>query len=112
MNYIISGKVIRGYGYGKKIGFPTVNLETEIKEFQLKGVYAGTAILENKEYRAGIIIGPNNKIEAHLINYSGDAYGKDVTLKIEKFLREYKIFKTEKELIAQIEKDLKECLQA
>ena len=109
MNYIISGKVIRGDGYGKKLGFPTVNLETEVIEFPKAGVYAGTAILEGIEYRAGIVLGPNDKIEAHLIGYGGEAYGKEMTLEIKKFIREYKKFNTEEELIIQIKKDLKLC---
>ena len=111
MNYIISGIVIKGDGYGRKLGFPTMNLQTETKEIPPVGVYAGKAVLDNKSYLAGILINPTGKIEAHLINYSGDAYGKEVTLETDKFLREYKKFTTEKELITQIEEDIKQCLQ-
>ena len=110
MNSIISGKVVRGDGYGRKLGFPTVNLEIKTGELPPAGVYAGSAILDNTSYRAGILINPGGKkVEAHLIGYSGDAYGKMVTLEINKFLREYKKFENEKELIVQIEKDLKMC---
>ena len=109
MPYIISGKVIKGDGYGKRLGFPTVNLETEEKNIPKEGIYSGHAILAGKKFRAGIIIGPKNKIEGHLIGYNDDAYGKEVILEINKFLREYKKFDTEEELIKQIEKDLKEC---
>lgn len=111
MDIKITGKVIRGDGYGKKIGFPTVNLELKKKEkdFPADGVYAGTGILEGKVYKAGIVIGPNGKIEAHLIGYDSDAYGKEVTLEINKFLREFKKFDIEKELINQIKKDIELC---
>jgi FAD synthase len=109
MTYKISGKVIKGDGYGKKLGFPTVNLETKVKEFPPAGVYTGTATLKNKEYHAGIVVGPHDKIEAHLIGFKGNAYGKSIILEIKKFLRKFKKFKTEKELIKQIEKDLKAC---
>jgi len=108
----ISGKVIHGDGYGKKLGFPTVNLETTKAYIPREGVYAGDAILEGKKYRAGIVIGPigtQKKIEAHLIGYSGDAYGKEATLQLKKYLRPYKNFNTEEELIAQIKEDLKQC---
>ncbi len=105
MNYEIKGRVIKGDGYGRKLGFPTVNLETK-DELPKAGVYAGEAVLESKIYRAGILINPTGKVEAYLIGYDGDAYGKEVTLKIEKFLREYKKFETEEELIIQIKKDL------
>ena len=108
MSYKISGVVVKGVGYGRKLGFPTVNLDIREKLPQ-EGVYAGTAVLEGKEYRAGIVIGPGEKVEAHLIGYSGDAYGKEVTLEIKKFLREFKKFKAEAELIKQIKEDLKSC---
>jgi FAD synthase len=118
MQYTIKGKVIKGDGYGRKIGFPTVNLGSSNTEaLPPYGIYSGIVNLSGKKYKAGIVIGPLNKknlpkIEAHLIGYDGDAYGKQVSLQIKKFLRKYKKFKTEKELIAQIKKDLKKCLQA
>lgn len=113
MQYKIEGKVIRGDGYGKKLGFPTVNLDRNHTEaLPPYGVYRGMAILDGKEYRAGIVVSPNDKIEAHLLGYSGDAYGKQVILTTNKFLREYKNFDTEEELIDQITKDIQVCSQA
>ncbi|MBI5139386.1 riboflavin kinase [Candidatus Nomurabacteria bacterium] len=110
MSYKISGTVIKGDGYGKKLGFPTINLDTDNRPAGLaEGVYSGIAILAGKEYRAGIVIGPNGKNEAHLIGYTGNAYGEDVMLELEKFLRPYKKFNTEEELINQIKEDLKLC---
>lgn len=104
----ISGTVVRGQGYGRKLGFPTVNLDAKVSEIP-DGVYAGTATLEDKIYRAGIVVSPEGTVEAHLIDYSGDAYGQVVTLEIKKFLREFKKFDTEEELIIQIKKDLESC---
>lgn len=104
--------MIKGDGYGRKLGFPTANLdikESEREKLPPEGVYAGSGTIEGKEYRAGIIVGPGEKLEAHLIGYDGDAYGEEVTLQIEKFLREYKKFDTEAELIIQIKKDLSKC---
>ncbi|MEK7539437.1 MAG: riboflavin kinase [Patescibacteria group bacterium] len=109
MSYLISGKVIKGDGYGKKIGFPTVNLETKKKDMLPSGIYSGNVILDGKKYRAGIVVGPGEKIEGHLIGYNENAYGKEVTIQIKKFLRQYKKFDTEEELITQIKKDLKLC---
>ena len=112
MHYTISGSVIHGDGYGKKLGFPTVNLETNNSELPEAGVYAGNAILEEKKYLAGIVIDPQGKVEAHLIGYVGDAYGKVVIIEIMKFIREFKKFKTEEDLIEQIKKDIEICSQA
>ncbi len=106
---MIKGKVVRGDEYGRKIGFPTVNLSHEDKDLPPAGVYRGKAVLEDTEYRAGIVVGPGEKLEAHLIGFSGDAYGKVVNLEIIKFIREYKKFKTEEELINQIKKDIEQC---
>lgn len=114
----ISGKVIKGDGYGKEIGFPTANLDRRhflnLKAKPKFGVYSGSAYLGHKKYRAGIIIGPLDKkslpkIEAHLLGFKGNLYGKKIILELNKFLRPYKKFKTEKELIIQIGKDLKKC---
>ena len=112
MQYTITGKVVKGDRYGMKLGFPTVNLETKIdrqKDFPRDGVYAGIGTLDSKIYKAGIVIGPGEKVEAHLIGYNGDAYGEYVTLETIKFLREYKIFNTEAELIQQIKRDIESC---
>lgn len=120
MDYIISGKVIRGDGYGRKIGYPTINLDRRnflrMKKGLKFGVYAGKVKLLGKTYKAGIVIGPIDKkglprVEAHLIRYIGNAYGVKVTLELKKFIRKFKKFKTEKELITQIKKDLKLCSQ-
>jgi riboflavin kinase/FMN adenylyltransferase len=122
MQNTFSGKVVRGDGYGRKIGFPTVNLDIGEVELPPSGVYFGYATLDENNYKAGIVInkdlegkstsyGTGKKIEAHLIGYSGDAYGKIVMLKIEKFIREFKNFETEKELIEQITKDIEICSQ-
>lgn len=108
---IIKGEVVRGDGYGRQIGFPTVNLKTETTGLMPDGVYAGEGCIEGKTYKAGIVIGPGTKIEAHLIGYNADAYGKEVTLKINKFLRKFQKFNTEDELITQIKKDIKICSQ-
>lgn len=114
MSIILKGIVVKGDGYGRKLGFPTINLEP-IRQAQGKqeseraGVYAGVAFLDGVVYKAGIAINPNGKIDAHLIGYDGDAYGKQVVLTANKFLREYKNFNTEEELINQIKKDIDLC---
>ena len=87
MSYIIEGSVVKGDGYGKKLGFPTVNLDTK-DSLPAAGVYAGTAKLNENNYRAGILINPDGKVEAHLIGYEEDAYGKEVMITVKKFLRE------------------------
>ena len=109
MLYLLEGVVILGKGYGRKLGFPTVNLEVQKENIPEPGVYAGEAVLQEEKYKAGIVISPEGKVEAHLIGYKGDAYGKTVLLVVGKFLREFRNFPTEEELIAQIKKDISQC---
>lgn len=113
----IKGAVIKGDGYGKKLGFPTANLDRKqfVKD-KMKlplGVYAGVAFLHHlgKIRKAAIVIGPLDKkklpkIEAHILGFRGRLYGKKLTLYLYKFLRPFKIFKTEKLLADQIKKDV------
>ncbi len=124
----ISGKVISGRGYGRKLGFPTANLDRRqyVRE-KLKvklGIWAGKAEIQNEKfrmqnkqaknlccYKAAIVIGPVDnsglpKIEAHFINFKGNLYGKKITLVLQKYLREFKKFKSEEELKKQISIDI------
>lgn len=111
MEHIISGVVVKGDQYGRTLGFPTINLATtEAMPMGLKvGVYAGKVILDAKEYRAGILVNPDGRVEAHLLGYDADAYGKKATVITREFLREYKKFDSKLELITQIGKDLEKC---
>ena len=86
-------------------------MQTEIIELPPAGVYSGNAVLDKKNYKAGILINPSGKVEAHLLDYAGDAYGREVILEIKNFLRSFEKFNTEAELIAQIKKDLIICSQ-
>ncbi|MSU55654.1 MAG: hypothetical protein EXS46_03925 [Candidatus Taylorbacteria bacterium] len=118
ISIIIEGKVIKGSGYGRKLGFPTANLD---RKQYLKdkmdlplGVYAGVAYVHhlNKILKTAIVIGPLDKkkvpkIEAHILSFKGKLYGKKITLYPYKFLRPFEVFKTERLLIAQIKRDVK-----
>jgi FAD synthase len=118
ISLIIEGKVIKGDGYGRKIGFPTANLDhkqyVKDKVDLPLGIYAGIVYLHHskKILKTAIIVGPLNKkgipkIEAHILKFKGRIYGKKLTLTPYKFLRPFETFKTEKMLIAQIKKDIK-----
>ena len=118
MAAIIEGKVVKGDGYGKKLCFPTANLDRkQFKKDKVQvplGVYAGVVFLHHlkKIRKAAIVIGPLDKqklpkIEAHVLGFKGRLYGKKLTLYLYKLLRPFEVFKTRKLLIAQIKKDVK-----
>ncbi|KKS44070.1 hypothetical protein A3I25_01710 [Candidatus Nomurabacteria bacterium RIFCSPLOWO2_02_FULL_42_17] len=116
--FAISGRVIKGEGYGRKIGFPTVNLDRrdflKLKKKPKFGIYAGKVILPTgRAFRAGLVIGPRDKkglpkLEAHLLNFRGRTPARAKFI-FKKFLRPFRKFSAEKALKTQIQKDLKKC---
>ena len=111
----INGVVQKGRQVGKKIGFPTCNID--IKDYVLAkpGVYAVRVLVPNNyKYLKGIAnLGYrptfNQKkilLEVHLFNYSGNLYNKLLSVEFIKFIREEKKFKNVNQLKSQIKKDL------
>ena len=111
----IDGKVQKGRQLGKKIGFPTANID--IKDYVLAkpGVYSVKAKRQNGlNYIKGIAnLGyrPTFKekkilLEVHLFNFSGNLYNKYLTLEFLKFIRKEKKFKDVDQLKKQIKTDL------
>ncbi len=119
--YSICGTVITGDARGSKIGFPTANLATD--KFQIlpaRGVYAGTVKLNNQLHRQAVInVGfcPTFKtasedgltVEAHILDFKDELYGKKLELFFYKFLREEKKFEEINSLTAQITSDCQDC---
>ena len=114
-NWTIDGKVQKGRQVGKKIGFPTCNID--IKDYVLAkpGVYAvRVSRHNNSKYLRGIAnLGYrptfNQKkilLEVHLFNYSGNLYNKHLSVEFLKFIRKEKKFKSVNQLKFQIKKDL------
>jgi len=111
----IVGKVQKGRQMGKKIGFPTCNID--IKDYILAkpGVYAVRVLKKNNsKYLKGIAnLGYrptfNQKkilLEVHLFNFSGNLYNKYLSVEFLKFIREEKKFKNVNQLRTQIKSDL------
>lgn len=113
-NYSVSGTVVSDRQVGKKIGFPTANVLCNDEKFMLKnGVYSGKVKIDDKIYTAIINYGSrptyqlNNKvIEAHIIDFSGDIYGRNITIEFVDFMREILKFDSEQSLKEQLKKDL------
>lgn len=118
MNVSLSGRVVRGEQYGKKLGFPTANLDrrqfARLARKPKLGIYAGIAQINrsSKKYKAGIVIGPLDsatglpKIEAHLLGFKGILYGQHLTLSLSHYLRPFGKFFGETALKSQIRKDI------
>ncbi len=114
--YFISGIVEEGRKAGREMGLPTVNLlPSHNKLLPRFGVYAAKVSIDGKEYAAVVNIGDHptfndNKcnVEAHIIDYSGNLYGKFISVMPIAFLREIKKFNDADELKIQICSDIKQ----
>ena len=112
--YTVTGEVLHGRTVGKTLGFPTVNMLIDNEKVKLKdGVYAGKVILDNVTYRAIVNYGARptfnldeKLIEAHIIGFNGDLYGRTITLKFSGFIRSVMRFNGSEELIKQLGKDV------
>jgi riboflavin kinase/FMN adenylyltransferase len=114
-NWTIQGIVENGRQLGKKIGFPTCNIDIQDYVLARPGVYAVKVLRKNSnKYIKGIAnLGYrptfNQKkllLEVHLFNFSGNLYNKLLSVEFLKFIRKEKKFKNVNQLKAQIKKDL------
>ncbi len=111
----LSGRVVHGdHRGGKLLGFPTVNLSV-LRNHALPadGTYITLAFVGDSTYRAVTNIGlrptfgPGERtIETHLLDYNGDLYEKEFSIKLVKRLRGEMKFDSLEKLIAQIEADV------
>ncbi len=108
-NFILIGKVIDGEKIGRKIGFPTVNIQIDKNKLLPKaGVYAVELEINNSNYCAMLNIGQlDNKVEAHIFDFSSNIYGKEITVKFCSWVRDPMIFNNNLELKNQLKKDEK-----
>lgn len=115
--YSITGKIVHGEQRGRKLGFPTANIELLHGEMAVPapGVYAVTASFEGSIYEGMGNIGNNPtfndvehaRLEVNLFNCSGDLYGKTMSVQFRKYIRAEKKFSGVEELCRQIEEDKK-----
>ena len=113
--YLIMGKVIKGKGRGKEIGYPTANLEVSpLKLLPPSGVYAVWVILNGEKLKGALNIGKRPtfgekeiSIEVHIFNFNKNIYGKTLKIEIIKRIRDEKKFPSIENLKIQIEKDCK-----
>ncbi len=118
-DYSLTGVVEQGKQLGRTLGFPTANVyPTAEKMLPPAGVYETHIIIDEKSYQGITNIGDNPTVdndgrlraETHIIDYSGDLYGKRLTVFFKRFIRREKKFHSVDELKKQIETDKKNVL--
>lgn len=112
--YALEGKVVHGKHRGTGMGFPTANVQYD-EEYLLpkNGVYAALAVTGRQSCPAMVNIGINPtfsdvdhiSVEANLLDFDGDLYGRWVRLEFCSYLRGERKFRSKENLIMQLEQD-------
>lgn len=119
---MLTGMVIHGRQLGRRLGYPTANIDTHSLTTVLpSGVYAGWAVLNNGcEYPAMVNVGYRPtvdteehklSVEAHLHGYTGDLYGEILNIKLVSRIRDERKMDSLDELKAQLGLDLLQTLE-
>ena len=113
----LTGTIVHGQAIGKTIGFPTANIQvnSELKLIPGNGVYAVAVSLNDSDYIGMLNIGnrptvndsADRTIEVHILDFSGEIYAEEITVKFIDKLRDETQFKDLQELQNQLKEDEK-----
>ncbi|MFZ1905591.1 MAG: bifunctional riboflavin kinase/FAD synthetase [Steroidobacteraceae bacterium] len=115
--YSMRGRVIAGKRLGRELGFPTANLALARRRAPVGGIFAvrvrgvapgalpGVASLGTRPTIGGV----EALLEAHLFDFSGDLYGREIEVEFVAKLREERCFETLAALVAQMRRDADEA---
>lgn len=111
--YSIEGLVIEGNKRGRTIDVPTANVDLQDQLCPADGVYAGRCMIDHVTYACAISIGNlptfdgvRKQVEAHLIGFSGDLYGKRVAVDLIDWIRDQRKFDGIESLKTQLARDI------
>lgn len=114
------GTVVRGDGRGRTLGWPTANLDLGGELRPSRGVYGAAVTLDGKAWPAVVNIGGRptfhpegdaaDAVEAHLIGFAGDLYGRALEVRLLGRIREERRFPGADALKEQIARDVETCL--
>jgi len=116
--YSISGQVVRGDQVGRKLGFPTANLDVTGLALPPEGVYTARAFVGGQTHRAVVNIGrrptlanpqPELRVEAHLLDFDEELYGEELKIAPMQKLRDERQFPSLPALQEQIGRDVVEA---
>lgn len=111
--YTLEGKVIEGHRRGRTIGVPTANLDAADQLLPADGVYSGRCTIDGRTHAAAVSIGiaptfgdSRRQVEAHLLDFTGDLYGRTIRLEFTDWLRDQIRFDGIDALKAQLSRDI------
>lgn len=111
--YAVEGRVIRGDGRGRTLGFPTANLDTADQLLPPWGIYVAQARVGNALYSAAVSLGirptfegTRPVLEAYLLDFSGELYGQTIEIAFVSKIRDEKRFPSVSALQEQMRQDV------
>ncbi len=116
--HVVSGTVVRGDARGRALGFPTANLAPHTALVPANGIYAVWVELGDGVRREGAASlgvrptfadGDDHRVEVHLLDFSGDLYGREARVEFVERLRGEEAFATPEALIARIAQDVRDA---
>jgi riboflavin kinase / FMN adenylyltransferase len=114
--FYLRGRVVTSDKRGRVLGFPTANVDVQPQQaLPNDGVYATIVHIDTKHFPSATNIGTRptfgeakRMVEAHLLNYKGNLYGKEIRVEFVRKLRDERRFGSTEELKMQIERDVRE----
>ena len=116
--YELEGEVVHGFERGRTIGVPTANLDCGPQLVPAEGVYAGYADVAGRRFGVALSIGSTPtfeqrrpQVEAHLIDFDGDLYGRRLSVFVAARLRGQRRFESVDALKLQLASDIRAVRQ-
>ena len=112
--YSMSGKVVRGLGLGRKLGFPTANVSLSRRQTPVDGIFAARVLGLDGELLDGVasvgtrptVGGEQPLLEVHVFDFDRNIYGEYITVQFVERLREERKYSDLDSLVAQMHEDV------
>jgi riboflavin kinase / FMN adenylyltransferase len=115
----VYGDVVKGNAFGKKLGFPTANMNPHHEVLPPPGLYAVDVFYRGKKFNGLCFIGPTpefvrphknrrsaGNVEVHILNFHQNIYGQHLEIQFIRKMRPVKQFPFPADLVVQIKKDI------
>ncbi len=112
--YSMSGKVVRGLGLGRELGFPTANVNLNRRQTPVDGIFAARVLGVSDKALDGVasvgtrptVGGDEPLLEVHIFDFDRDIYGEYITIQFVERLREERKYSDLDSLVAQMHEDV------
>ena len=113
----VVAEVVSGNQLGRKLGFPTANMDITNRTDITNGVYRSQIVVDGVTYKAMSNVGGRPSVdgtgrwlETHIFNFHGDLYGKVLSVRLVEKIRDERKFASVAELRQQLEHDMEYCI--